>query len=77
MVHPLKKQGGERLENFGSGIVIWTSTGANLRKTRAFLWGVGGGIYWVVQKEKVCGHVTMVATFLGEFAHSRSQSHSA
>ena len=39
--------------------------------------GGGGGIYCAVQKEKVCGHVTMVAKFLGEFAHSRPQSHSA
>ena len=30
--------------------------------------GGGGGIYCAVQKEKVCGHVTMVAKFLGEFA---------
>ena len=31
--------------------------------------GRGGGmIYCAVQKEKLCGHVTMVAKFLGEFA---------
>ena len=30
--------------------------------------GGGGGIYCAVQKEKVCGHVTMVAKYLGEFA---------
>ena len=47
--------------------------------------GAGGGIYCAVQKEKVCGHVTMVAKFLGEFkvycafhkhAQPRSQSSS-
>ena len=38
----LKKQGGERLENFGSGTIFGLLSGANLRKTRAFLGGGGG-----------------------------------
>ena len=63
----LKKQGskhwpkqGERLENFGSGKIIGLLQ----------LWGkqeCSWGVYCAVQKEKVWGHVTMVAKFLGEF----------
>ena len=68
----LKKQGGERLDNFGSGKIF----GLLLVQTGP-VGGGGGGIYCAVQKEKVCGYVTMVAKFLGEFAHSRPQSHSA
>ena len=77
-VREIKEAGWGEVGQFRVGKNFWTSTGANLRKTRAFLWGVGGGkIYCAVQKEKVCAHVTMVAKFLGEFAHSRPQSHSA
>ena len=76
----LKKQGGR----VGRG---WTISGRE--KFLDFYWckfeenksvpvgGGGGGIYCAFQKEKVGGHVTMVAKFLGEFAHSRPQSHSA
>ena len=62
----LKKQGskhwskqGERLENFGSGKIIGLLQ----------IWGkqeCSWGVYCAVQKEKVWGHVTMVAKFLGE-----------
>ena len=62
----LKKQGGERLENFGSGKIFGLLLVQIWGKQDLSWWG--GRIYCAVQKEKVCGHVTMVAKFLGEFA---------
>ena len=65
-VREIKEAGWGEVRKFRVGKNFWTSTGVNLRKTRAFL--SGWGIYCAVQKEKVCGHVTMEAKFLGEFA---------
>ena len=74
----LKKQGGERLDNFGSEKFL-DFYRCKFEENKSVPVGGGGGgrIYCAVQKEKVCGHVTMVAKFLGEFAHSHPQSHSA
>ena len=71
-VREIKEAGWGEVGKFRVGKNFWTSTGVNLRTTRAFPRAGGGGggwgIYCAVQKEKVCGHVTMVAKFLGEFA---------
>ena len=41
--HPIKEARWVEVGQFRVWKNVWTSTGANLRKTRAFLWGVGGG----------------------------------